>query len=444
MQLAEMLDALVPRVLRVTGTPGLSLAIARGGEPVLERGYGLADVASARPMTPDTVSRAGSMSKLYTATAVLQLVERGLLDLDQRADAYVDFPIENPLGERPITVRDLMNHRSGLTPDAAGCDVAEYVPLDRLMRDGYARATFDDYDGTLPRWSARVGERWLYSNFGISTLGYLVEVLSTGYAGYGPLALPTLPITISSYPAGALLTTPGDHLKLLLALAGGGAYRGVRILEPASVEAMLTPAADMGGGNFVGLVAKLFRVGESDESFGHWGAYMWGWWNASLVFPRLDLALVVCCNRWDMIRYTDPLAAKAPSLVVDLVSGFVAREQAGLPGSPRRSWAWKTAYAAGVSLAERTVGVLGVRSPLGPELLEPMAAATGEPDGFRAGVADLLPEPHTVEGAAAFLASERVAVPPAELALINEELGGRGPFALPPEDELVTAPDMVA
>ena len=108
-----------------------------------------------------------------------------------------------------------------------------------------------------------------------------------------------------------------------------------------------------------------------------------------------------------------------------------------------RSWAWKTAYAAGVSLAERTVGVLGVRSPLTPALVDPMAAASGEPDGFRAGVADLLPEPHTVAGAAALLGSERIAVPPAELALINAELGGRGPFALPPEDELVISPDMV-
>ena len=111
----------------------------------------------------------------------------------------------------------------------------------------------------------------------------------------------------------------------------------------------------------------MARRGEPEESFGHWGAYMWGWWNVSLAFPRLDLAVVVCCNRWDMIRYTDPLAANAPSLVVDLVSGFVAREEAGLPGSPPESWAWKTSYAIGVSLAERTVGVLGIRSPLTSE-----------------------------------------------------------------------------
>src|SRR3954467_9808280 len=105
MRLAEMLDELVPRVLRVTGTPGLSLAIARGGEPVLERGYGLADVASGRPMTPETVSHAGSISKLFTGAAVLQLVEKGRLDLDEPASSYVDFPIENPLGERAITIR---------------------------------------------------------------------------------------------------------------------------------------------------------------------------------------------------------------------------------------------------------------------------------------------------------------------------------------------------
>ncbi|HEY1365874.1 MAG TPA: serine hydrolase domain-containing protein [Gaiellaceae bacterium] len=476
--LEAMLDELVPHVLRVTGTPGMALAIARGGEVVLERGYGLADVASGRPMTPETVTHAGSMSKLYTAVAVLQLVEAGRLALDEPVSSYVDFPIENPFGERPITVRDLMQHTSGLTPDAAGCDVAEYVPLGELIRDGYARETFDDYGGTLPRWSAKVGQRWQYSNFGISTLGYLVELTnpdglshadyvrtrildplamassdfpprwlpgdvrgdllercSTGYAGYGELVLPTLPVYISSYPAGALLTTPGDHIKLLLALARGGSP----LLSRESVEAMLAPAVPMdeGEGGFTGLVAKLFRVGELEEAFGHWGAIMWGWWNASAAFPRLDLAIVACCNRWDMIRYTDLLGSNAPTLVVDLVSGFVAREQRGLPGSPERSWEWKSSYAMGVSLAERTVGVLGVRSPLTPELIDPMAEAAPDADGFRAGIADLLPEPHTPAGAAAFLASDRVAVPPAELALINAELGGRGPFALPSEDELV-------
>jgi CubicO group peptidase (beta-lactamase class C family) len=478
-ELEGVLDELVPRVLRVTGTPGVSLAIASGGQAVFERGYGLADVASGRPMTPETVTHAGSMSKLYTAVAVLQLVEAGRLALDEPVETYFDFAVENPLGGRPITIRDLMQHTSGLTPDAAGCDVEEYVPLGELIRDGYARETFDDYDGTLPRWSAKVGERWQYSNFGISTLGYLVELTnpdglshadyvrtrildplgmassdfpprwlpgyvrdgilerrSTGYAGYGPLMLPTLPIYISSYPAGALLTTPGDHLKLLLALAAGGSYGGTCILRPESVEAMLTPAVPMGDGGFTGLVGQITRRNR-EQAFGHWGAIMWGWWNVSLAFPRLDLAVVVSCNRWDMLRYTDPLAPTAPSLLVDLVSGFVAREQRGLPGSPPQSWDWKTAYALGVSLAERTVGVLGVRSPLTPELIDPIAGAAPDADGFRAGVADLLPEPHTAAAAAAFLASDRVAVPPAELALIHAELGGRGPFALPSEDELV-------
>src|SRR5262245_17605393 len=322
--LEAMLDELVPRALQVTGTPGLALAIARGGEIVLERGYGLADVESGRPMRPETVTHAGSMSKLYTAVAVLQLVEAGRLALDEPVASYVDFPVDNPLGERPITVRDLMQHTSGLTPDAAGCDVAGYVPLDELIRDGYARDTFDDYGGTLPRWSAKVGERWQYSNFGISTLGCLVELrnpdglshaeyvrtrildplgmtssdfpprwlpgevrgdllekCSTGYAGYGPVALPTLPVYISAYPAGALLTTPGDHIKLLLVLAHGGSP----ILDRESVDAMLAPAVPMGDGGFTGLVAQITRRGEPEEAFGHWGAIMWGWWNVSLAFP---------------------------------------------------------------------------------------------------------------------------------------------------------------
>ena len=92
--------------------------------------------------------------------------------------------------------------------------------------------------------------------------------------------------------------------------------------------------------------------------------------------------------------------------------------------------------------------MLGVRSPLTPARVGAIADGARAPeelpfapDGFRAGVADVLPEPHTVAGAAEFLASDRVAVPPAELALINAELGGRGPFALPPEDELVGLKD---
>src|SRR6185295_19881058 len=81
-----------------------------------ERGYGWADLAKQTPMTPATVTRAGSMSKTYTGTAVMQLVEQGVLGLDQPVNQYLrDFKVTNPLGPRDITVRDLLTHTGGLS-----------------------------------------------------------------------------------------------------------------------------------------------------------------------------------------------------------------------------------------------------------------------------------------------------------------------------------------
>lgn len=479
--LVDALQEFAPRALSACGTAGLNVAIARHGEVVCEQGFGLGDIISRRPMEPSTVTRAGSMSKLYTAVAVLQMIEEGLLGLDEPVARYVDFPVDNPLGDRAVTVRDLMHHRSGLTSDAAGCSHVPAVPLVDFLRDAYASENLAEYEGTVPTWSAKVGERFQYSNIGISTLGYLVEVTnseglscsdyirvrileplgmtssafpssqepdstvaalarcSTGYAGYGgSLALATPPIRIAAYPAGALLTTPGDHVRLLLALLGGGVYDGARILRQDSVGEMLRPVVDSGGGLWTGLVARIEKRDTIEESFGHWGAIMWGWYNGSAAFPKLDMAITVCTNTWPVITFLDEDAPTATGLVIDFVSGWYAREAAGHPPAEARSWAWKTSYAAGLSMAERTKGVLGIGDALPDQVVEAIVRGTHgqdawDGDGFRAGVADMLQVRQTPPTVSAFLASPDVRVSRAELRLINAELGGRGEFNLPSE-----------
>ena len=86
------------------------------------------------------------------------------------------FRVVNPLGEREITVHDLLTHRSGLAQNDAGSDVAPPKPLQQHVKEGYAQPNFGSYAGTLPRWGSKVGEKFTYSNFGLATLGYLVEV----------------------------------------------------------------------------------------------------------------------------------------------------------------------------------------------------------------------------------------------------------------------------
>ena len=94
--------------------PALSIALVDDQTVVWARGFGFADPEKKTPATADTVYRVGSVSKLFTDLAVMQLVEQGKLDLDAPVTKYLpDFKPVNPFG-KPITLRQLMSHRSGL------------------------------------------------------------------------------------------------------------------------------------------------------------------------------------------------------------------------------------------------------------------------------------------------------------------------------------------
>ena len=251
--LEEALDLLVPEILALCGAPGMSLAVGVDGEVVLAKGYGQADLAAARPMTPTTVGPTGSDCKPYTATAAMQLVERGLIDLDAPVNEYLgDLRLVNPHGARDITLRDLLTHRSGLGSDMGYCGMEPPPPLGELIRTVLADGRTDAYGGSLlPLWATEVGINYQYSNLGIAIVGYLVELLnpdrssfsewvrdhvfqplamtstcfpiaqdaafvpadilarrSAGYATLPGLRFRLPPIYVGAYPAGSALTPP--------------------------------------------------------------------------------------------------------------------------------------------------------------------------------------------------------------------------------------------
>src|SRR4051812_36271777 len=272
--LEQSLDEVVPELLRMTGVPGLSIAVGHRGETVLARAYGVADRETGAALAPEAIFPAGSMTKLYTAVAVLQLIERGVVGLH---DPVREHGIEcvNPLGAREVTIHDLLTFRSGLATDTTGCSLAAPPPpLGEHVTRSLASPRGPEYAGSSPRWGAPVGERYHYANLGISVLGLLVErrnpdglslgdyleahVLSplgmtasrlsrwdepapdpdraTGYACFGPrLAVRTPELRSADFPANGLQTTPADHLRLLLALLDGGGP----VLQPRTVELML-------------------------------------------------------------------------------------------------------------------------------------------------------------------------------------------------------------
>ena len=125
---------------------GLALGVIRGGRLESFHGHGLADLESGRPITDDTAFRIGSVTKLFTAVAVMQLRERGLVDLDAPANEYLRAFRLRPArpGLRPVTIRHLLTHTSGI-PDVRH-------PLDLLHFD------WGPFEGRPPLLSVPMGE----------------------------------------------------------------------------------------------------------------------------------------------------------------------------------------------------------------------------------------------------------------------------------------------
>src|SRR5882672_2940415 len=116
-----VIDPLMTEWIGTHKGPGAAVVVVTRDTQVFAKGYGLADIAAKNPFTADTtLVRPGSISKLFTAIAVMQLVEAGKLDLDRDVNGYLDFPIPTPEGGVPVTLRRLLTHRAGFEDHVKG------------------------------------------------------------------------------------------------------------------------------------------------------------------------------------------------------------------------------------------------------------------------------------------------------------------------------------
>jgi len=164
--LEAFLDPLIKDQLARLKFAGAVVVMVKDDGILFARGYGYADVENKRPMTADaTLVRPGSISKLFTGIAVMQLVEQGKLDLDRDVNDYLDFHVPTPTGGVPVTLRRLMTHRAGFEEHVKGLFSADRVPEPLghwLMR-------------SLPRRLFPGGDVPAYSNYGMALAGYIVE-----------------------------------------------------------------------------------------------------------------------------------------------------------------------------------------------------------------------------------------------------------------------------
>ncbi len=163
------LDGYLPYALQRGDVAGAVVVVVKDGEVLLQKGYGYADVEARGPVDPKvTLFRPGSVSKLFTWTAVMQLVEQGKLDLDRDVNQYLDFMIPSAFGA-PVTLRNVMTHTPGfeevhknvITDDSTGVE-----PLDAFLKDWIPTRIFPP--GRVPA----------YSNYATALAGYIVQRVS--------------------------------------------------------------------------------------------------------------------------------------------------------------------------------------------------------------------------------------------------------------------------
>jgi len=309
---ARRLDGDVQAVLQRTSTPGATLAIYRDGEPVYVHAYGLSDREHKAPATVSTHYEIGSITKQFTAAAILQLQEAGKLDINATLATYLpDAP-----HAKEVTLKQLLSHTSGMPEYLDGPEVEQWAvkpaTFDQLM------AHIKDKPLDFPP-----GSRWSYSNSGYALLGRVIEVTShesyehyvkthllttagmahtatvadethvpgmaTGYRhAEGKLEpAPTIHASVG-WAAGNLVSTVDDLERWNVALRSG------KIIRPADYALMATPvqgSTDYGLGLFVDTLDDQPRIGHTGGSF--------GFTTSNQYFPKQGVQIIAFTNNGD-------------------------------------------------------------------------------------------------------------------------------------------------
>jgi CubicO group peptidase (beta-lactamase class C family) len=230
------LDGFMPMQLEREDIAGAVVLVVKDGKVLLAKGYGYKDVAKKIPVTPDsTLFRPGSISKLFTWTAVMQLVEQGKLDLDRDVNDYIDFKIPATYPQ-PITLRHIMTHTAGF----------EESVKDLIMPEGTPMAPIGSYLAQhIPKRIFAPGTVPAYSNYAATLAGYIVERVSgkpfNDYVTeniFRPLGMTRSTFAQPLPPELKPLMSNGYKL-------GSGAPKGFEILEPAPAGSLSATATDL-------------------------------------------------------------------------------------------------------------------------------------------------------------------------------------------------------
>jgi CubicO group peptidase (beta-lactamase class C family) len=468
------LSGYIRQLMAENRTAGLAIALVDGRRVVWTQGFGYADVAARRRVTADTVFHIGSVTKTFTAAAVMQLVARGLVDLDAPLSRYVPgFSLRKRFpGRNAITVRTVLDHHSGIPgtlpkgfittgkPDpgytgymlrtlrslrptsrvnvVAGYDNSGYVLLGKLVKH-VSGLNLEDY-----------AQRYLFGPMGMRSTHYddrlaaatrLTRNYQASSSDGKPMRLVAKPREyVNGWGAGSITSTARDMAGYLKMLVQHGQGSTRRVLEPAGLRTMWTRQTDLPLDRWnccsgLGWTRTLPQLNWAGPVVYKGGDTQWAH-AIVMVLPGSNLAVAVLTNTSSR-EVRAPVAVKALELAYTAKTGRRAPAIPALPGSPPASVTQRAlcadsglyATSAGldrVSVAPSEAGLVWTRNAGTP--LATSARFTASRDGwFRSGTDKTQIAFRTVAGRRLMLARRLEAFVPPSLVPYTEIASERVP-----------------
>ena len=255
--------------LKETNTPGAAVAVVSGDRQIFAKGFGVANIETGAPVTPDTLFRIGSVTKMFTAAVLATLAEEGRIKIDEPIGKYVKG-LNAKLSL--VTAHQLMSHMAGMTDESP----SDYGSHDDPALAAYVRSLNEDYFFTEP------GDIFSYSNPGFDVAGFLIEeVGGRPYADqmsdrlFKPLGMnsttfrPTVAMTyplsqghslsekakptvirpfgdnVAGWPDGFMFSSVNELSRFAIAFMDSGRIDGKQVLNPTVITKLSTPYADL-------------------------------------------------------------------------------------------------------------------------------------------------------------------------------------------------------
>jgi CubicO group peptidase (beta-lactamase class C family)/D-alanyl-D-alanine dipeptidase len=321
-ELAKALSTFLEQEIEQKKIPAISIALVDDQTIVWARGFGVAKLKEKTPATAETVYRVGSVSKLFTDIGIMQLVEQGILDLDAPVTRYLpDFKPTNPFN-KPITLRQMMAHRSGLVREPP---IGHYFDAGNVTLEETVKSLNDTELVYAPETHTK------YSNAAIATVGLVVEkTRKEPFPAYlkravlDPLGLkkssfeatpgatkeladaimwtyhgrefaaPTFQLGMA--PAGSMYSTVIDLGRFMSVLFAGGKGPGGQVLKRETIDKMWSPQFAKEGEKYGFGIGFMLGDLEGKRRVGHSGA-MYGFATELAALPDEKLAVAVVASK---------------------------------------------------------------------------------------------------------------------------------------------------